>query len=181
MNGHRADHDCEGADRVAQHVHECGANVQVVVFVAVEAPHNGAVQYQAARGDTQHGPFGNGLRMQKALPGFVEDKERDSDQRQCIRESGENAGAMIAIGLHAIGWFGLETEAKRCQSDGQGVREIMAGVGNQRQAAGANSREQLNHREQKGRVERPLQNLSRSVMMMVQTLSLCFYFNSAHL
>jgi hypothetical protein len=57
----------------------------------------------------------------------------------------------------------------------------MAGVGNQRQAAGANPGEQFNHREQKGRVERPLQNLSRSVMMMVQTLSLCFYFNSAHL
>jgi hypothetical protein len=79
---------------------------------------------------------------------------------------------MIAISLHTVGGLGLENETERSQGDGQGIREIVAGVGNQRQAAGANPRKQLNYAEQQRRVERPLQNLpSPVVVMVVQTVS----------
>src|SRR5580704_13564675 len=110
--------------------------------------------------------------MQKALPGFVEDKQRDSNQGQCIGERGQNSGAMIAVGLHTVGGLGLQNETQGGQRDGQGVGEIVSGVGNQRQAGGANPRQQLNYAEQQGRVERPLQHLpSPVVMMVVQAVS----------
>ena len=57
---------------------------------------------------------------------------------------------MIAIGLDAVGGLGLETEAQGGQSDRQRIGEIVAGVGNQRQAAGANPGKQLNHDKTEG-------------------------------
>ena len=62
---------------------------------------------------------------------------------------------MIAVSFDAVGGLRLQAESESGKCDGKGIGEVMPGVGNQRQAAGADAGNQLDDTEQKGGVERP--------------------------
>ena len=65
--------------------------------------------------------------------GLVENPDRERHQRQRIDKCREHTRPMIAVGLGFIRRLGLQVEAGPRQAQRQGIREIVAGIGEQRQ------------------------------------------------
>jgi len=144
-----ANQNARGTDGIPEHVDERGADIQIVVLVAMQSPHDAAVERQRGEGHPEHDPLFDALRMQETLPRLVKDVDRDCDQGEGIRERRQNAGPMIAERLNAVGGFGLHVHPNGRENQRQRVGEIMAGVGNQSQASGTKSGGRLHHDKQK--------------------------------
>ena len=136
----------------------------------------------AATRDPEHGPLFDVVGMYKTVPGFIEDEDRNYHQRERIHKSRQNSGAMITVRLDAVSGLGLHVDADRSQHQRERVGEIVACVGNQRQAAGSETGDGFDDDEQNRREKRPFQNARRPVMMWwCANLSLCLYLTSQNL
>jgi len=122
MDRNCAGDDGDRADGIAQHMHECGADIQIAVLLPAQTPHDAAVEHESERGHPQHGLFGDVAWAEKSFPSFVEDENRDAAERQRIDEGGQNAGAVVAVSLYAIRGLSLEIEADGSENERKSIR-----------------------------------------------------------
>ena len=90
-----------------------------------------------------------------ALP---EDPNRESHQHQSVYEGCQDTGAVIPKRFCLVRRLGLKVVSQPREQQGQGVGQVVTGVGNQRQTVSLNSGGELQDHEQRGRKERPFQD-----------------------
>ena len=102
QDGGAADDDRGGRKRVAQHVNEGAADVDV----ARGGPEQGgdhAVHQHAGGGDDHHEPGLHLNRLAEAVDGRDGDPDGDHDQRERVEKGRQDAGALVAEGLLSVG------------------------------------------------------------------------------
>src|SRR5215471_17400275 len=104
----RSNNDADGAHKVAKHMDEGSADIEVVFAAAMEGKHNSAVEKHTGNRYPEHDVLGDRRGVQEAGPAFVENPDRQSAQGQRIDEAGENAGTLIAVGSGLIGGAALD-------------------------------------------------------------------------
>ena len=166
-DGDRACDDRDRADRIAEHVDEGAADIEVVLARAAEREHDARVQNQAQSGDHDHDRLLDRLRIPQAQRALVEDPAGQADQGQGIHERRQHARAVIAVRFDVVRRLVLQVEADRRQQQRPRIREVMAGVGEESERVGLDASPDLDENEQEGRHQRPAQDLSRAEIVMV--------------
>ena len=107
--------------------------------------------------------------MKQAQPALVEKKSREEQQRGRINERDQYSGALISVGLDLIAGSRLQIVADGGEQQRERIREVVACVGNQREAAGADSGDRLENDESDGEGQRDEQDapLARGMRMTV--------------
>ena len=159
---------------------EGAADVDVFVPGAVQTEHDAAVHHHGADGHEKHGVLIHRGGMQQAHPAFVEDPEREADEREGVQKRGENAGAVISEGARFVGWFALQVDGEPGEQQRQSVGGVMPGVGDQRKTVGPDAGRQFEDNKRAGGEQRPDQDFSRCgrMVMGMQTAS---FLNSSSL
>ena len=112
--------DRGGGERVAQHVEEDGADVDVAGG-APEERGDGAVHQDTGGGDGHHDARLHGDRSIDAMDGGEGDPSSEEDQRKRIDEGGEHARALVAEGLLVGGGAALEVDGDEGEAYGERV------------------------------------------------------------
>ena len=68
-----------------------------------------------------------------------------TNERGRIDECGEHAGALVAEGSGVVSRAGLKVDRGKAQQQGQEVRDVVAGFGEQRQRVSAQSGDKRDH------------------------------------
>ena len=119
-DGCATDDDGGGGERVAEHVEEDAADVDV----AGEAPEqrgDGAVHEDAGGGDVHHELGLDGDRGGEAVDGVDGDPGGEDDEGDGVDEGGEDSGALVAEGFLVGGGTGLEVDGDEGEEDGEEV------------------------------------------------------------
>jgi len=128
--------DGSGGERVPGHVDEGRAHVDV----AGHAPEQGgddAVHEDAGGGYGHHEPGLDGDGAGEAMDGFGGDPEGNDDEGARVDEGGEDAGALVAEGFGLAGGAGLEVDGDEAEQEGEEVRNVVAGLREEREGVGA--------------------------------------------
>ena len=83
--------------------------------------------------------------MQQPLVALIEQNRGQHHQRQRVDESRQHSRALVTVGSGVIAGPRLPIDSESRQQQGKGVGEVVARVGEQRQAARAESGERLEH------------------------------------
>jgi len=143
-NAESAGDDGSGGERVAGHVNEGRAHIHVAGHPPQQR-RNYAIHDDAGGSDDHHQARLDDDGCGKAMDGFDADPQRDDDERGCIDESGEHAGALIAEGLGVVRGAGLKVDRDKTQQKGEKVGYVVPGLREQRQGVGAQSGNKGNH------------------------------------
>ncbi len=108
----------------------------------------------------------DGTGRAQALDCFPEDHQRNEHQGERVDECGQHAGASVPVGLAVVRGLALEIDRDGRQHQRERIGEVVAGVGNHGQAVRPDSRGDLRHHQHQRRGDRPLQQLSGSVMVV---------------
>jgi len=122
--------DGGGGERVAQHVQEDGADVDVARGLP-EQRGDGAVHQDTGGGDGHHDAGLDGDRRVEAMDGGDGDPCGKDDEGERVDEGRKDAGALVAEGLLVGGGAALEVDGDKGETDGQHVREVVSGLGEQ--------------------------------------------------
>src|SRR5262249_6078577 len=88
----RADDDGDGAERVAEHVDEGAAHVEVVAARRAQGEHDGGVEDQTQPRYHDHDAFVYRLGRAQPEHRLIKDPDGEGAKRQGVDESGEHAG-----------------------------------------------------------------------------------------
>jgi len=135
-NSNRAGDDSDGADGIAHHVNERGADIDVAFLTSVQRQHNGAVQNESRSCDPHHRPVVYGLRVNDPADGLPENEQRDEDQGGGVQECCDNARTLIAVGFDLIGWFTLQVKTDGSEEQSERVGKVVSRVREQRETLG---------------------------------------------
>src|SRR5437899_1447747 len=102
MDGDRARNNRDIREGVAKIVNEDTAEIEVAA-PAYESKRDAAVHGERADGSPDHPAFDHFHGGAKAFKSFIAQPERKQNENKGVRESGQGAGAMIAVGLFAVG------------------------------------------------------------------------------
>ena len=179
-DGGAADNDRGSRERVAQHVNEGAADVDVTRG----GPKQGgdyAVHQDAGRGDDHHQPGLHLHRLTQPMDGRNGDPDGDQNQRQRVEKGCQDAGSLVAEGLLVGRRPSLKVDGDERQQQGQKVGYVMAGLRDQSERMGMHSGyEGKDHIAQRGQ-QRYAQNslrLLRRPAMNVHTYLV--YREAAH-
>ena len=153
--------DGGGGERVAQHVEEDGADVDV----AGELPEqggDGAVHQDAGGGDVHHQAGLHGDGGVEAMDGGDGDPGGEDDEGEGVDEGGEDAGALVAEGLLVGGGAALEVDGDEGEQDGEHVGDVVAGLGDEGEGVGAQA--EVEGGEDIGRGERHRELSTRCIL-----------------
>src|SRR5579862_9410549 len=106
--------------------------------------------------------------MQQAVITFVENPGGKHQQRERVHKCRQHAGALIAKSLDLVSWFGLQIEAKPGKGEREGVGNVMAGVGDQRQAMRLDPGDELDQYKEGSGKQGPCQNFPSPMAMAVR-------------
>ena len=149
------DDDGDRAEKVAQHVDEGTADIEIVLAGAIEAEHDPAVEGDTESGDPEHDEIVNRQRVQQAQGALVDHPNGEQDERKGVDERREDAGAVVAKGLLFVGGFVLQVDGEPRKQKGEGIGGVMAGVRDQREAVGADTEDQFERDKGGGGEQRP--------------------------
>ena len=152
-DGQAAGNDGGGGKRVAEHVDEGAADVDVVADPR-QHPGEDAVHDDADGGGGHHQTGLDDLRMHEAVDGSDRQPDCDADQGKRIDERGQHSSAAITKGFFIGGRAAMEIDRDKGQQQRQKVGSIVAGFGDQRQAVGAKSDQQREQDIAKGEHQR---------------------------
>jgi hypothetical protein len=133
-----ADDDGSGGERVAEHVEEDRAYVDV----AGELPEqggDGAIHEDASGGDVHHKAGLDGDGGVEAMDGGERDPGGEDDEGEGVDEGGEDSGALVAECLLIGGGAALEVDGDEGERDGEHVRDVVAGFGDEGEGVGADA------------------------------------------
>jgi len=121
---------------------------------AMEHQEGNNVDREPPDGDEEHRSAENGRGMGEAHRRFDDDPGREREHDDAVEESGEDFGAMPAIGTRVVGGpprqaYGDPGERQRAR-----VGEHVAGIGNEGERARKNAAERLDDHEAAGEPER---------------------------
>ena len=139
-----AGYNGSGGERVAGHMDKGRAHVHVAGH-APEQRGNHAVHQDAGGGHDHHQPGLHGNGGREAMDGLDGDPERDNDERGCVDESGQNAGALVAKGFGVAGGARLEVDGGKAEQQGEKVGNVMPSLLEQRQRVGAQTGHKGDH------------------------------------
>ena len=114
-----------GGGRVAEHVEEDGADVDVTGKSPEQAGY-GAVHQDAGGGDIHHETGLDRDGRIEAMDGGDTDPGCEDDEGEGVDEGGEDSGALIAEGFLVGGGTGLEIDGGEREQDGEEVRYVVA-------------------------------------------------------
>ena len=80
-----------------------------------------------------------------AMDGGERDPSGEDDERERVDEGGEDAGALIAEGLLVGGGAALEVDGDKGEPDGEHVREVVAGLGDEGEGVRAQAEGERRH------------------------------------
>ena len=135
-NAKAACDDGSGGKRVASHVQEGAAEVDVAGY-APQKRGDDAVHDDACGGHNHHDAGLNGDGGAETVHRFHGDPERDDDERGSVDEGSEDAGALVAEGAGLVGRARLEVDRNKTEQEGQEIGDVVAGFGEQRQRVSA--------------------------------------------
>ena len=115
---------------------------------------DGAVHQDSGGGDGHHDARLDGDRSDDAMDGGEGDPCGENDQRERVDEGGEDAGALVAEGLLVGGGAALEVDGDKGEPDGEHVREVVAGLGDEGEGVGAQAKVERRHNVAEGGGER---------------------------
>ena len=133
--------DSGGGERVAEHVEEDAADIDV----AGEAPEKGgygAVHQNAGCGDVHHQPGLNGYGDGEAVDGFEGDPGGEDNEGDGVDKGREDTCALVAEGLLVGGGACLEVDGYEGENDGEEVAEVVACLGDEREGVGAEAEDE---------------------------------------
>ena len=139
-----------GAEEVARHVQDGGAEVEVAAVAAGEDPEAEDVDHEAGGGDGEHDAAGDRLRVVEAMEGLEDDPDGDQEEREAVDEGGEDGEAVEAVGAPGVGGAAGEAEGEPGQREGGDVGEHVAGVGEKGERAGEEAAGDLDQHEAAG-------------------------------
>ena len=127
-----------------------GAHVKVLIPRGAQSQADIEVDHDAHGGGDEHQPRSDRLWVLEALHGFVGDGDDDQDERDGVRQRGEDAGAVVPVRLALIGrTLGLG-RGEPGQPQGDDVGQDMPGIGEQGQGVGEEAAGQLDEQDQGG-------------------------------
>ena len=116
--------------------------------------HDDDVDDQAAGRDGEHETAVDLRSLAEPAPGLEQDPRGDHPQNQCVGEGGQNFGPLVAErAFHGRGGR-LGACGKQRQAQGDGQRQPVSGVGQERQAAGQDAAGHLRDRHRDDETER---------------------------
>jgi hypothetical protein len=137
-DGRAASDDGGGGEGVAEHVEEDAADVDVAGELPEQAG-DAAVHEDAGGGDDHHQPGLDGTGAAEAVESGDGDPTGEDDEREGVDEGGEDTGALVAEGLLFGGGAALEVDGNEGEHDGEHVRDVVAGLGDEGEGVGADS------------------------------------------
>ena len=102
----------------------------------------------------------HGDRGAEPVHGLHADPQRDDDQRACVDERRQHAGALVAEGSGVVGRAGLEVDGDKAEQESQKIRDVVARFRQQRQRVGAQSGNEGDHDVSERGRQRDAQNQS---------------------
>src|SRR6185312_10363431 len=156
QNAKAAEDDGGGGERVAKHVQEDAADVDVAGKLP-EQGGDGAVHQHTGSGDVHHQTRLDDDRVGETMDGGDGDPAGEDDESQCVDEGGQHTGALIAERFVGGGGAGLQVDGDKAEAEGEEVGEVVAGFGEQRKRVGAETeprrREDIEQRQAEGKFE----------------------------
>ena len=140
-NTEAAEDDGGGGEGVAEHVEEDAADVDVAGELPEESG-DGAVHDDAGGGDHHHEARLDGDGLGEAVDGGDGDPAGEDHEGEGVDEGGEDAGALVAEGVAVRGGAGLEVDGDEAEGEGEEVRDVVAGLGDEREGVGAEAEEE---------------------------------------
>jgi hypothetical protein len=171
MDHQRARENRHCTQSVAEHVDESRAQVEIILLAVAQGKHDAAVEGQGEQGNPEHDRVVDRFRANEPLNGLPDDEDRNGDQCDGVKESRENAGAMVAPGPGLIRGAALKIEADGGKQQSEGIREVVACVGKKGQAMGAQPGIDLESGERESCDQRQTENPAGRGNMMVVTQS----------
>src|SRR6185437_2803123 len=138
QDGSAACDDCGGGERVAEHVEEDRADVDVAGELPEEGG-DGAVHEDSGGRDNHHQARLDGDRSVEPVDGGDGDPAGENDEGDGVDEGGEDSGALIAEGFLVGGGAGLEIDGCEGQKDGEEIADVVTGLGDERQGVGSHA------------------------------------------
>src|SRR5208283_4526153 len=113
-----------------------------------------AIHQDTGGGDDHHDARLDGDRRDNAMDGGERDPCSEDEEGERVDEGGEDAGALIAEGLLVGGGLALEEYGDKGEADGERVREVVAGLGEQGEGVRAQAKVERRHNVTEGGGER---------------------------
>ena len=138
QDGGATDNHRSGRKRVAQHVNEGAADIDV----ARGGPKQGgdhAVHQDAGRGDNHHQPGLHLHRLTQPMDGRNGDPDGDQHQRQRVEKGCQDACALVAEGLLVGRRPSLKIDGDEGKQQGEKIGYVVAGLGDQGERMGTHS------------------------------------------
>ena len=158
-DGKSAGDDGGGRERVAEHMDEDAADVDVSGELPEEAG-DGAIHEDSGGRYVHHKAGLDGYGGVEAVDGGEADPGGEDDEGEGVDEGGEDSGALIAEGFLVGGGTGLEVDGGEGEQDCQEVGYVVAGLGHEREGVGAHAevegRDDIGRSESHGDLEDPL-------------------------
>lgn len=145
--------DGSGGEGVSGHVNKGAAEIDV----AGHSPQKGgddAVHENASCGNDHHETGVHVDRRAEAMDCLNGDPDGDDDQRCCIDERSEDAGALIAEGLGIVGGTRLKVDGGKTEEESQEIRDVVARFGQESKRVGAQPRDKRDNNIREGGYQR---------------------------
>jgi len=157
QNAETAEDDGSGGQRVAEHVQEDAADVDVAGKLP-EQGGDGAVHQNTGSGDIHHEARLNDDRVGEAVDGGDGDPAGKDDESERVDEGGQDTGALIAEGLVFGGGTGLQVHGDEAEAESEEVGEIVACFRKQRERVGTEAEPGGREDVEQGEAKRELED-----------------------
>ncbi len=146
MNRDGTGNDGDIGDRVAEVVNQNRAEIQIFV-AAHHGKRDAAVDGKRGDGSPDHPAFDDGDGRAQAVNCFPAEPEREQHKQHGVGERGERSGAMVAIGLVAVGGAFGPTHGEPGDAERGHIGKIVHGIVQQRDASAKDAAENFGEDE----------------------------------
>jgi hypothetical protein len=143
-DGEGGEENAGGDSGIGGHMDECAADIEIVAAAAVEEERGDPVNDDTGAGDTHHEGCGDELRLKETMGRLPGDGAEGGTDQERVEPGGEDGRPAPTIGPGGGGSATGQHRSRPGEDEAEHIDEVVAGIREQGQRVGLDSREDLN-------------------------------------